>query len=58
MKSLLETLDIDLSRIAEDNIRQAFELLFNLVEELSAENRRLQEENQRLRDENNRLKGE
>ena len=58
MKNLLEALDIDLSSISDDRIRHAFELLFNIVEDLSAENRRLLEENRRLRDEINRLKGE
>lgn len=38
--------------------RRAIVMLFNLVEDLKTENRKLQEENQRLRDENNRLKGE
>jgi regulator of replication initiation timing len=41
-----------------EGARQAIIRLFNLVEELAAENRRLREENQQLRDENNRLKGE
>ena len=50
--------DLDLSNIADEHARQAIQLLLNLVETLSAENRALREENQRLRDENNRLKGE
>src|SRR6266704_1497393 len=50
--------DLDLSIIGDEPARQAIQLLLNLVETLSAENRALREENQRLRDENNRLKGE
>jgi hypothetical protein len=50
--------DFDPSSIQDENARQAIFRLFNLIEDLAAENRKLREENQRLRDENNRLKGE
>jgi hypothetical protein len=50
--------DFDLNGIQDENARQAILRLFNLIEDLAAENRKLREENQRLRDENNRLKGE
>lgn len=54
---LLENLDLNNVRNIEQ-ARSAIVMLFNLLEDLKAENRKLQEENQRLRDENNRLKGE
>ena len=50
--------DFDLNSIQDENARQAILMLFNLIEDLAAENRELREENQRLRDANNRLKGE
>ena len=50
--------DFDLNNIQDENARQAILRLFNLIEDLAVENRKLREENQRLRDENNRLKGE
>ena len=51
--------DLDLNNIQDiEQSRRAIIMLFNLLEDLKAENRKLQEENQRLRDENNRLKGE
>jgi len=50
--------DLDLSNSTDEHARQAIQLLLNLVETLSAENRALRAEVQRLRDENNRLKGE
>ena len=56
MPSILDNLD--LSRIADESVRQCIIHLMNLVEELSADLRAAQEEVQRLRDEINRLKGE
>lgn len=51
--------DFDLNSIQDiEGARQAIFQLFNLVEELAGENRKLREENQQLRDEINRLKGE
>ena len=51
--------NFDLNNIRDiEQTRRAIVMLFNLVEDLKTENRKLQEENQRLRDENNRLKGE
>lgn len=50
--------DFDPNSIQDENARQAILRLFNLIEDLAAENRKLREENQRLRDENNRLRGE
>src|SRR3990172_6303435 len=54
----LEGLGIEIEQIADERIREAIYLLYNLIEELSSANRKLQEENQKLRDENNKLKGE
>jgi len=50
--------DLDLTAIPDEQTRRAIQMLLNLVETLSAENRALREENQRLRDEVARLKGE
>jgi hypothetical protein len=50
--------DLDLTAIPDEQTRHAIQMLLNLVETLSAENRALREENQRLRDEVARLKGE
>ena len=51
--------NFELSNIQDiEQARHAIVMLLNLLEDLKAENRKLQEENQRLRDENNRLKGE
>ncbi len=50
--------NFDPNQIQDDNARQAFLWLLNLVEELKSENNALREEVQRLRDENNHLKGE
>lgn len=44
--------------IQDPQIKSAFTLLFNVIEELNSKNKTLIEENQRLRDEVNRLKGE
>lgn len=49
---------IDPSEIADESLRQAVEVLLNLIEQQQAEIKALREENQQLRDENNRLKGE
>jgi len=54
----LSDLGIDLDGITDPAVRQAFILLFNLVDELSVDNDRLRAENQSLRDEVARLKGE
>jgi len=58
IKKALKNLNIDLSKIADENIRTAFSMLFNLVEEVASRNEKLLIENQNLRDENNILKGE
>jgi hypothetical protein len=50
--------EIDLTQIEDEKMRQLVGGLLNIVEEMSANVRRLQEENQRLRDEVNHLKGE
>jgi hypothetical protein len=50
--------DLDLTAIPDEQTRRAIQMLLNLVETLSAENRALREENQRLRDEVARLKGQ
>lgn len=54
----LENLPVDIETVTDPMIRQAFVVLFNLVERASAEIAALREENQRLKDEINRLKGE
>ena len=53
----LQDLGIDMDGISK-KVRTAIAKLFNLIEELAADNRELRSENQRLRDENNQLKGE
>ena len=58
IKKALENLNIDLNKIADENIRVAISMLFNLVEEVASENTRLKIEIQKLRDENSILKGE
>jgi hypothetical protein len=50
--------DVDPSTIEDENLRQVFMKLMNLVETLSAKVQEQAEEIQRLRDENHRLKGE
>jgi hypothetical protein len=50
--------DLDLSRIADGQVRQCLVFLLNLVEDQKHENSELRAEVQRLRDEINRLKGE
>ena len=57
INKILESLSFNFSDL-KGNFKTAFELLINLIEKLSSENREFQEEIQRLRDENNRLKGE
>ena len=54
----LEELGIEVEQIADERIRKAIYLLYNLLEELASANSNLQEENQKLRDEINNLKGE
>ena len=58
IKGALESLNIDIGNIADESIRSIIIRLSNLIEFLSAQNKKLTEENQALRDENNRLKGE
>jgi regulator of replication initiation timing len=50
--------NFDPNTIEDENLRQVFITLMNLVETLSAKVKEQAEEIQRLRDENNRLKGE
>lgn len=54
----LETLNISLDEIADEQSAEAFRILFQLIEELSEENEKLKTEIQKLQDENNLLKGE
>ena len=50
--------NIDLNRIQDiGQAWQAIVMLFNLVEDMKLENRKLQKEIRHLRDENNRLEG-
>ena len=49
----------DLSKqIKDPQIKEIFDGLFNIIEELSTHNNTLEKDNQKLRDEINRLKGE
>lgn len=54
----LAGLGIELGSIQDEKVREAIILLFNLIEELSSDNKTLREDNQKLRDENAHLKGE
>jgi cell division protein FtsB len=56
--TVLETLPLDLERIAAADVKASVVVLLNLVETLAAENEKLREEQQKLKDEINRLKGE
>jgi len=54
----LESVKIHPDEIPDEDISEAFNLLFQLVEETYIENEKLKSENQKLRDEINLLKGE
>ena len=54
----LESVKIHPDEIPDEDISEAFNLLFQLVEETYIENEKLKTENQKLRDEINLLKGE
>jgi len=54
----LESIKIHPDEIPDEDISDAFNLLFQLVEESYIENEKLKIENQKLRDEINLLKGE
>ena len=54
----LESLKIHPDEIPDEDISDAINLLFQLIEELHIDNEMLKTENQKLRDENNLLKGE
>ena len=58
ISKVLENLPVDIETVSDPVVRQAFIVLLNLVERVSAENTALREEIQRLKDEINRLKGE
>ena len=49
---------LDLASLQDDSLKNTFELMFNLIEDLQQENLKLKEINQALRDEINQLKGE
>lgn len=49
---------LDLANVKDESIKNAFELFYNVVENLHQEIIELKKINQALRDENNRLKGE
>jgi hypothetical protein len=57
-KNKLDSLNIMLDNIQDEQTKATIKYLFNLIEDLSKSNREKDEEIQRLRDENNRLKGE
>lgn len=50
--------EIDLTQIEDEKMRQLVGSLLNIIEDMRADQSRLQAENQRLRDEINHLKGE
>ena len=54
----LESLNIHPDEIPDEDISDAINLLFQLIEELHLDNEKLKTENQKLRDEINLLKGE
>jgi hypothetical protein len=54
----LSSLSAITGKITDPELKGAFIVLLNIVEELYAENKMLKEENQKLKDEINRLKGE
>ena len=54
----LESVKIHPDEIPDEDISEAINLLFQLVEESYIENEKLKTENQKLRDEINLLKGE
>ena len=54
----LESLKIHPDKIPDEDISDAINLLFQLIEELHIDNEKLKTENQKLRDEINLLKGE
>ncbi len=54
----LESLNIHPDEIPDEDISDAINLLFQLIEELHINYEKLKTENQKLRDENNLLKGE
>jgi hypothetical protein len=58
IKQQLESVKIHPDKIPDEDISEAFNLLFQLVEETYIENEKLKTENQKLRDEINLLKGE
>ena len=57
-QKLFETIGLELDKIDNKNIKDAFIALFNIIEENAKVINILKEENQKLRDEINRLKGE
>lgn len=58
IEKAINSINIDLDKIADPASRVIIAQLLNIIEYLVQENKELKEENQRLRDENNRLKGE
>lgn len=58
-KKILDKIStLDLASLQDHSLKNTFELMFNLIEDLQQEVLKLKEINQSLRDENNRLKGE
>ena len=54
----LESIQPELNKIEEPNIKGIISALMNIIEKLASDNEKLREENQVLKDEINRLKGE
>lgn len=55
---ILESIQPELQKIEDPNIKLVISVLLNLIEMLASDNARLRQENQVLKDEINRLKGE
>ena len=58
LQEQLDQINIQVKDIDDFNLKAAFILLLNIVEQFLSKTEKLQEENRQLKDEINRLKGE
>ena len=58
IKLTLQKIQADIQQIGDSVAKSVLTVLFNLIENIAAENEQLKEEKQKLQDELNRLKGE
>ena len=58
IKLTLQEIEVDIQRIEDSVAKSVLTRLFNLIEDVTAENEQLKEDKQKLQDELNRLKGE